>query len=116
MAPRASACRDLLKPLVEGVLRPGLRDQSLKGFAGESSRPFNCLLMRASSQYFAAWATSYAGDPPNAALQLLRQRRHGHTIADTVIVELRRPRVDGDTVTFLAHVLHPRVNSSRSFA
>jgi hypothetical protein len=70
-----------------------------------SDRPHRLSFVQSRRSYLATWQRSYKGDPPNAALQLVAKTRSGRHIADTVIVELRAPRVHGDTVTFLAHRL-----------
>jgi hypothetical protein len=70
-----------------------------------SDRPDRLSFIQRRSSYFSAWQKSYANDPPNAALQLLRTTQQGRDRADTVILTLQRPRIDGDTITFLARRL-----------
>jgi hypothetical protein len=81
----------------------GLTDSTVY-FADRPRREVGHIPSRRFVELWGAGANSFAIDPPNAVLSFLDDEAGGTTPGDVVVV-LRDPRLDGDTLTYRVEVL-----------
>jgi hypothetical protein len=71
-----------------------------------SDRPERLTFSMTPRTFLSNWDRAFGSDPPNAALDLIRARsKKGEGTGEVVVLELRRPRLTGETASFAARRL-----------